>query len=118
MTTNQAGAELIDVEVVYALPERYWSLRLRLPCGSAVSTALQAARDQWIAGVSENTDVPPEQALREADSGLAIFGQAVQPETRMRDGDRLEILRPLLADPKQRRRERAVRPAMRRTPSP
>ena len=38
---------------------------------------------------------------------LAVFGRAVTPETRLHDGDRIEILRPLLADPKTARRKRA-----------
>jgi putative ubiquitin-RnfH superfamily antitoxin RatB of RatAB toxin-antitoxin module len=38
---------------------------------------------------------------------LAVFGRAATPATRLHAGDRIEILRPLLADPKQRRRERA-----------
>ena len=108
MTTELPGVEPIDIEVVFALPERYWSLRLRLPGGSTVSSVLQAARDRWSVSASDHADIPPEQALREAHSRLAIFGQAVQLETRMRDGDRLEILRPLQVDPKQSRRERAV----------
>jgi putative ubiquitin-RnfH superfamily antitoxin RatB of RatAB toxin-antitoxin module len=38
---------------------------------------------------------------------LAVFGRAATPATVLHDGDRIELLRPLLADPKQRRRERA-----------
>jgi putative ubiquitin-RnfH superfamily antitoxin RatB of RatAB toxin-antitoxin module len=45
-----------------------------------------------------------------ADLGcLAVFGRAVTLATALHPGDRIELLRPLLADPKQRRRERAGR---------
>ena len=37
---------------------------------------------------------------------LARFGRLVTPETVLADGDRIEILRPLLADPKDQRRQR------------
>ena len=114
VTTELTEAGPIEVEVVYAVPERYWSLRLRISEGSTVSTALQAARDAWRPKTSDKADIPPEQWLRDADSRLAIFGQAVHPQTLMRDGDRLEILRPLLADPKQSRRERAGPPGRKR----
>jgi putative ubiquitin-RnfH superfamily antitoxin RatB of RatAB toxin-antitoxin module len=38
---------------------------------------------------------------------LAIFGNTATPESLLHDGDRVEVLRPLVADPKQARRERA-----------
>lgn len=38
---------------------------------------------------------------------LAIFGRRVAPGTKLADGDRIEITRPLVADPKQARRRRA-----------
>jgi putative ubiquitin-RnfH superfamily antitoxin RatB of RatAB toxin-antitoxin module len=40
-------------------------------------------------------------------SGYAVFGQCVDTGTRLRDGDRLELLRPLQVDPKDARRRRA-----------
>jgi putative ubiquitin-RnfH superfamily antitoxin RatB of RatAB toxin-antitoxin module len=40
---------------------------------------------------------------------LAVFGRLVTPASALHEGDRIEVLRPLLADPKQRRRERAGR---------
>ena len=88
----------LRVEVVYALPERYWSVRLELPGGATVADALALAGKQpGFVGV----DVEP--------AGLAVFSRPVTSDTPLRDGDRVEILRPLLADPKQARRERAGR---------
>ncbi len=96
MTTDPAGADALGVELVYALPEHYWSIRLRLPAGATVADALSKA----------------EVALREAGvqadpERMAVHSRPVFPSTPLRDGDRLELLRPLLADPKQSRRERA-----------
>jgi putative ubiquitin-RnfH superfamily antitoxin RatB of RatAB toxin-antitoxin module len=86
----------IRVEVVYALPERCWSVRLQLPEGSRVAAALDAARPQL-----------PEDIVIDT-ARLAVFGRTVSPEGVLRDGDRVEILRPLIADPKQARRQRAA----------
>ncbi|HMB58254.1 MAG TPA: RnfH family protein [Arenimonas sp.] len=91
------------VDVVYALPERYWSLMLTLPEGAVVADALA------MIGKEKEANDWEVDATR-----LAIFSRPVTAETRLRDGDRLELLRPLLADPKQARRERASGPGKRR----
>jgi putative ubiquitin-RnfH superfamily antitoxin RatB of RatAB toxin-antitoxin module len=90
MATSQ-----IHVEVIYALPDRYWSIKLDLPENSLVGAAVQAAKAQW-------PDVPVDEQR------LAVFSRPVNLDSVLRDGDRLEILRPLIADPKQARRERAA----------
>ena len=94
MTTemNRAG---IHVEVIYAVPERYWSVKLTLPEHSRVGQALQAAKSQL-----------PDVVIDE--NRLAVFSRPVTVGSELHDGDRLEILRPLVADPKQARRERAA----------
>jgi putative ubiquitin-RnfH superfamily antitoxin RatB of RatAB toxin-antitoxin module len=85
----------IRVEVIYAVPEHCWSVRLELPEGTRVSEALAAAKPQLPAvPVDENR--------------LAVFSRPVNYQSVLRDGDRLEILRPLIADPKQARRARAA----------
>ncbi|MDP3858954.1 MAG: RnfH family protein [Stagnimonas sp.] len=90
-----AGAETIRVELVHALPDRQELLVLTLPAGTSAAEALRRS------GLLRQF---PEQA---ASPSLAVFGRLVQAGTVLHDGDRLELLRPLLADPKQRRRERA-----------
>ena len=82
--------------MVHALPGRSESLRLRLPAGSCVADALRRAGESGLAAAT-NADA----------SCLAVFGRAATPATKLQAGDRVELLRPLLADPKQRRRERA-----------
>lgn len=100
MTTEQTNGPTIRVEVVYAWPERYWSVRLELASGATVFEALAAVDGKRCA---EGIEIDP--------ARLAIFSRPAQLLTILRDGDRLELLRPLLADPKQSRRERAVESA-------
>ena len=45
--------------------------------------------------------------LASSELGYAIFGQRARPDTPLADGDRVELLRPLVADPKDLRRRRA-----------
>jgi putative ubiquitin-RnfH superfamily antitoxin RatB of RatAB toxin-antitoxin module len=59
-------------------------------------------------------DLPPGATVRDAlrasgmdGDAVGIFGKRVEPQTRLSDGDRIEIYRPLALDPKERRRQRA-----------
>ncbi len=81
--------------VAFAMPERQWAWVVTLPEGATVAEALEQARAQ-AAGI----DVP-----WTADVG--IFGESCDRTAVPRDGDRIEIYRPLRADPKESRRERA-----------
>jgi putative ubiquitin-RnfH superfamily antitoxin RatB of RatAB toxin-antitoxin module len=90
-----AGAETIRVELIHALPDRQELLVLTLPAGTSAAEALR--RSGLLQQFQEQAAAP----------SLAVFGRLVQAGTVLQDGDRLELLRPLLADPKQRRRERA-----------
>lgn len=86
----------LRVEVVYALPERYWSEQLELPHGATVADAL-ARTALHVATPGLAIDV----------SRIAIHGQLVALDRVLADGDRIELLRPLLHDPKDVRRRRA-----------
>ena len=87
-------AAVLAIEVIYALPDRVWRVPLALPSGATVGDALgQADLASRVPGLEM--------------AGLAVFGQTATPTTLLHDGDRVEILRPLQADPKQARRERA-----------
>lgn len=96
MTTEpQTGT--IRVEVVYALPDRAWSWFLELPSDTTVGQALQALDiERLLPGVVVDADL------------LAVYGRPVGLVDALRDGDRIEVLRPLQADPKQARRSRAA----------
>jgi putative ubiquitin-RnfH superfamily antitoxin RatB of RatAB toxin-antitoxin module len=86
----------VAIEVVYALPDQSWSMTVKLASPATVAHALQAARMQ--------TQVP---GLVIDPLRLAVYGRPVTPDTPLHDGDRVEILRPLLIDPKDARRRRA-----------
>lgn len=77
----------MKVEVVYALPENAHVVSVRLPEGATVADALAAS---GLSGVA-----------------FGIFGREVAAGHPLRDGDRVEIYRPLELDPKEARRLRA-----------
>ena len=79
------------VVVIHAWPGRFQSLEVEVPDGATVSDAVKAAA----------MDGDP------TCTGVAIYGERVDPDTALRDGDRVELLRPLQADPKDARRRRA-----------
>jgi putative ubiquitin-RnfH superfamily antitoxin RatB of RatAB toxin-antitoxin module len=94
---NAAESALLHIEVVYALPERQEVVSLRLPPGSTVRQAVEAS------GLLAR--YPQIDLTR---NRLGIYSRLITPETPLRDRDRVEIYRPLLADPKEVRRQRAV----------
>lgn len=83
------------VTVTFALPERQWSWRLTLPDEATVAEALAAAR-----ALAGEIEVP-------WDGPVGIFGALCERRAVPCDGDRIEVYRPLRADPKASRRERA-----------
>jgi putative ubiquitin-RnfH superfamily antitoxin RatB of RatAB toxin-antitoxin module len=89
--------ESINVEVVYALPERQEVIRLRLPEGSTIQQAVAAS-----GLLQKHPEIDP------AASKLGIFGKLSKADTALRDRDRVEIYRPLIADPKEVRKHRAA----------
>lgn len=103
-----AGAETITIEVAYGLPQEQALLVLAVPAGT---TAREAVRLSGLAARFPGLD--PEQAP------LGIFGKLEKdPAARvLREGDRVEVYRPLLIDPKEARRLRAERARARREKS-
>ncbi|MVW76687.1 RnfH family protein [Pseudomonas xionganensis] len=90
----------IVVEVVYALADKQKLLRLSVPHGTTVRQAAQ------LSGMQQHF---PDLDLDS--SPLGIFGKAVaKPDERvLEDGERVEIYRPLIADPKEVRKQRAAK---------
>lgn len=86
----------IQVEVVYALPAVQPLMRVALVEGATVEDAIRAS------GV---LDAHPEIDL--AKNKIGIFSKLVKLNETVRDRDRVEIYRPLIADPKEVRRKRA-----------
>jgi putative ubiquitin-RnfH superfamily antitoxin RatB of RatAB toxin-antitoxin module len=95
-------ARTIRVEVVYALPGEEDCVALELPAGMTVREALERS------GMAERHPGIDLEAV-------GIFGKAVAPGATPKDGDRIEIYRPLAIDPKAARRLRAARSRKRRT---
>ena len=98
-------ADTIRVEVAYALPHKQKILTVDVAEGTTLMDAVKAS------GV---TNEFPELDLAEAKFG--IFGKASRaPEKDLvRDGDRVEIYRPLIIDPKQARANRAAKEAQKK----
>ena len=81
--------------VAYATPERQWLWVVTLPDSATVADALEQARAQ-----AAGLDVP-------WNADVGVFGELCDRAAVPREGDRIEIYRPLKADPKESRRERA-----------
>lgn len=90
--------ESLRVRVIYALPDQQVSVAVQVPPGTTAGEAVTR---------SKLLEKFPEAAARPL--ACAVFGRAVPLSYELRDGDRVEILRPLLIDPKQSRREAAER---------
>lgn len=90
-------AERIQVEVAYARPDEQVLLPVRVARGATVRQAIEAS------GILKRF---PEIDL--ARNKVGIFGRLTSLEQVLRDGDRVEIYRPLVADPKEVRRRRAA----------
>ncbi len=90
-------AEMINVDVCYALPEKQLLIKVKLPEGSTLQQALEAS------GVLVKH---PEIDLKKNKFG--VFAKLSKVDTVLRDRDRVEIYRPLIADPKEVRKQRAA----------
>ena len=87
----------INVEVVYALPEEQDLLSVEVPEGSGIKDVILK---------SQTLESHPELDIDKMDVGL--FGKLAKMNQPVRDRDRIEIYRPLIADPKEVRKRRAA----------
>ncbi|MCF8198977.1 MAG: RnfH family protein [Sulfuritalea sp.] len=90
-------AESINVEVIYAMPDHQEVATLALPEGSTAGQAIEAS------GLLSKY---PEIDLSK--NKIGIYAKLAKPDTALRDRDRVEIYRPLIADPKEVRKQRAA----------
>ncbi|MCB5191844.1 RnfH family protein [Methylobacillus arboreus] len=90
----------ISVEVAYALPDKQLILKVEVPTGT---TALEAVLQSGIADHFPGLDVKQ--------SKLGVFGEIVRADSLLQAHDRVEIYRPLQADPKEARRKRVSQTA-------
>jgi len=88
------NSDLMHVEVAYALPDTQVILEVRLPRTEAIrrSGILERFPGLDPGGVNK----------------VGIFGKLARMDTMLRERDRVEIYRPLIADPKAIRRQRAA----------
>lgn len=89
--------ETINVEVAYAEPERQLIIPVNVDLGTTIGGAIVQS------GIMIEF---PELDIE--NSKVGIFGKASTMVTVLKDGDRVEIYRPLIADPKEVRRQRAA----------
>lgn len=90
-------SEMMTIEVCYALPAKQELVRVKLEEGATLQQALEAS------GLLAKY---PEIDLKKNKFG--IFAKLSKLDTALRDRDRIEIYRPLIADPKEVRKQRAA----------
>jgi len=88
----------IEVEIAYATPEQQVLLSIEVEPGTTVEQLIKRS------GILEKF---PEIEVGKTNK-LGIFGKVIKGSAVLREKDRVEIYRPLLADPKEVRRRRAA----------
>ena len=88
----------MKVQVVYALPEAVDAVSVSLPAGASLRDAVLAS------GLLER-----HAGIRLEKQAFGIFGRRALLETRLTEGDRVEVYRALALDPKEARRQRAAK---------
>ncbi len=87
----------VHIEIAYATPQRQMILEQTVNVGTSPRDAvIQSQIDNYF----------PE--IDKVNCDIGIFGKAVRPDHELEDGDRIEIYRPLIADPKEVRKQRAA----------
>ena len=90
--------QTLHIEVVYASPNRAYLTRVDVPPGTTIKQGIE------LSGILKQC---PDIDLSKNKTG--IFSKLKELDTRLSDGDRIEIYRPLKADPKEARRKRATK---------
>ncbi|HDG1682849.1 TPA: RnfH family protein [Kluyvera ascorbata] len=89
-------SDKIAVEVAYALPQKQYLQRVTLDEGATIEQAIQAS---GLLTLRDDIDL--------AKNKVGIYSRPAKLDDVVHDGDRVEIYRPLIADPKELRRQRA-----------
>lgn len=97
-SADDNSARFILVEVAYALPARQTIHELQVPVGC---TAREAAIASKLDALYESLDT--------GTTPLGIFGNRVEDDYVLEEGDRVELYRPLMIDPMEQRRQRAAK---------
>ena len=88
--------ETINIEVAYATPEKQVIEAINIDAGSIAEAAIIQS------GLLEKFP-----AIDLDENKIGVFGKVIKKDAILKDGDRIEIYRPLIADPKEVRRQRA-----------
>lgn len=88
---------MLDVEIVFALPEKQWLRSMRVTAGTTLGEVIEEC--------GLNAAFPD---IDFATSVYGIWGREVDKSTILRDGDRVEVYRPLELDPREARRQLAL----------
>ncbi len=91
------ASETVNIEVAYALPHKQQIVVVEVAVGT---TVLEAVKQSTITQVFPEIDVDSVK--------MGIFGKAVKAQQEVKAGDRIEVYRPLISDPKASRKARAV----------
>ncbi|KGQ70617.1 RnfH family protein [Chelonobacter oris] len=96
MVSDKTTAEKINIQIAYALPDRYFLKHYQVDKGTIIQNAiLQSGILQQYGEIDLRSNT------------VGIFSRLAKLTDVLEDGDRIEIYRPLLADPKEIRRKRA-----------
>lgn len=98
--SSELSADLIKVEVAYARPEKQHLLSLNVPAGSCAQQAIE------LSGILEQCPDIDLDVVK-----IGIWGKTTERNQKLKPRDRVEIYRPLKADPKEARRKRAKKEA-------
>lgn len=90
-------AENLEVEVIYALAEKQHIVKLKVAVGTTVQQAIEAS---GLLGKIPEIDL--------SKNKVGIYAKLTKLDSPLRDHDRIEIYRPLIADPKEVRKQRAA----------
>ncbi len=90
----------INVSLVYALPDRQWLYETKLARGCSATDLLE--KSNFL------NDIAELQGRLSGDLQMGVYAQRIDPDYLLEEGDRVEIYRPLTADPKEVRRQLAL----------
>lgn len=90
----------MEIEVAYATPEKQALLKIEVPEGCTVQEAIELSE---IRSGFPDMEIDP--------GAVGIFSRKVSLQHVLHEGDRVEIYRPLIADPKEMRKQRALQKA-------
>lgn len=97
-------AENVNIQVIYAVPGGRDLVDLSLPADSTLKQAVEASGLLSKHGLNAET------------SKFGIYGKQAKPDAVLRERDRVEIYRPLIADPKEMRKARVAAKKARNAP--